>query len=42
MTAGLRRVEQIAPPAARGTMTGVYLVLTYVGFAAPYVMARLF
>ena len=42
MTAGLRRVEQIAPPAARGTMTGAYLVLTYVGFAAPYVMARLF
>lgn len=42
MTAGLRRVEQIAPPAARGTMTGLYYVLTYVGFAAPYVMARLF
>ncbi len=42
MTAGLRRVEQIAPATARGTMTGVYYVLTYVGFAAPYVMARLF
>lgn len=42
MTAGLRRVEQIAPATARGTMTGVYYVLTYVGFATPYLMARWF
>lgn len=39
MTSGLRAVEQLAPPHARGALTGLYYVLTYVGFAAPYVLA---
>jgi hypothetical protein len=39
MTAGLRALEPLAPPHARGALTGLYYVLTYVGFAAPYLIA---
>jgi hypothetical protein len=40
MTAGLRRVELCARPETRGGLTGFYLVLTYVGFAAPWLIAH--
>lgn len=40
MTSGLRTIEQLAPASSRGGLTGVYLVLTYVGFLAPYALAR--
>jgi hypothetical protein len=39
MTAGLQAVQRIAPPASRGGLTGLYYVLTYVGFSAPYLLA---
>ncbi len=39
LTAGLRRVQAIAPAHARGSLTGLYYVLTYLGFAAPYLFA---
>lgn len=39
MTAGLRNVEVLAQPATRGGLTGLYYVLTYVGFAVPYALA---
>ena len=39
MTAGLHGVQRLARPDARGGITGLYYVLTYVGFAAPYLMA---
>ena len=39
MTAGLFAVQRLAPPDARGGITGLYYVLTYVGFAAPYLLA---
>lgn len=39
MTAGLEAVQRLANPEARGGITGVYYVLTYFGFAAPYLMA---
>jgi MFS family permease len=39
LTAGLRSVQAIAPPHARGGLTGLYYVLTYLGFAAPYLFA---
>jgi MFS family permease len=39
MTAGLQSVQRLARPDARGGITGLYLVLTYVGFAAPYLLA---
>jgi MFS family permease len=39
MTAGLFSVQRIARPDARGGITGLYYVLTYVGFAIPYVLA---
>jgi hypothetical protein len=39
MTAGLLTVQRLAPPDARGGITGLYYVLTYVGFAAPYLLA---
>ncbi|MCE9575640.1 MAG: MFS transporter [Deltaproteobacteria bacterium] len=41
MTSGLRTVEAIAPAHARGGLAGVYLVLTYVGFATPLALAQL-
>jgi MFS family permease len=39
MTSGLRLLEAIAPPETRGGLTGVYYVLTYLGFAAPWLLA---
>jgi hypothetical protein len=39
MTAGLQSVQRLARPDARGGITGLYYVLTYVGFAAPYLLA---
>jgi MFS family permease len=39
MTAGLRRVELMSRPETRGGLTGVYYVLTYLGFAAPWLLA---
>ena len=39
MTAGLAGVQRIARPEARGGVTGLYYVLTYVGFGAPYALA---
>ncbi len=39
MTAGLRNVELLAKPETRGALTGLYYVLTYVGFAAPFALA---
>ncbi len=39
MTSGLRLVEALAPPETRGGVTGVYYVLTYLGFAAPWLLA---
>ncbi len=41
MTAGLRNVEILAKPETRGGMTGLYYVLTYIGFAVPYILAQL-
>lgn len=39
LTAGLRGAQAIAPPHARGGTTGLYYVLTYLGFAAPTLFA---
>ena len=39
MTSGLHTVQRLARPDARGGVTGLYYVLTYVGFAAPYLLA---
>jgi MFS family permease len=39
MTTGLREVSQRVPPEQRGTAVGVYYVLTYLGFAVPFVHA---
>jgi len=39
MTAGLQTTQRLARPDARGGITGLYYVLTYVGFAAPYLLA---
>jgi hypothetical protein len=39
ITAGLHSVQRLARPEARGGITGLYYVLTYLGFAAPYLMA---
>ena len=39
MTAGIQSVQRIARPEARGGVTGLYYVLTYVGFSAPYLLA---
>lgn len=39
MTAGLQATQRLARPDARGGITGLYYVLTYVGFAAPYLLA---
>jgi predicted MFS family arabinose efflux permease len=41
MTSGLRNVELLAKAEARGGMTGLYYVLTYIGFAVPYIVAQL-
>jgi hypothetical protein len=39
MTAGLHATQRLARPEARGGITGLYYVLTYLGFAAPYLLA---
>ncbi|HEX3758854.1 MAG TPA: MFS transporter [Kofleriaceae bacterium] len=39
MTGGLQAVQRLARPDARGGITGLYYVLTYLGFAAPYLLA---
>jgi MFS family permease len=39
MTGGFQAVQRLARPDARGGITGLYYVLTYVGFAAPYLLA---
>jgi Major Facilitator Superfamily len=39
MTAGLQATQRLARPEARGGITGLYYVLTYIGFAAPYLLA---
>lgn len=41
MTSGLREIAERVAPRARGTAVGVYYVMTYVGFALPFVHARL-
>jgi len=41
MTAGLAEVASRVPAQARGTAVGLYYVLTYVGFALPFVHAKL-
>ncbi|HEY0191928.1 MAG TPA: MFS transporter, partial [Kofleriaceae bacterium] len=42
MTAGLSAAQRLARPDARGGITGLYYVLTYVGFAVPYLLALIF
>jgi hypothetical protein len=39
MTAGFHAVQRLARPDARGGITGLYYVMTYLGFAAPYLLA---
>lgn len=39
MTAGLSAVQRLARPDARSGITGLYYVLTYLGFAVPYLLA---
>lgn len=39
MTGGFQAVQRLARPDARGGITGLYYVLTYLGFAAPYLLA---
>jgi hypothetical protein len=39
MTGGLHMVQRLARPHARGGITGLYYVLTYVGFASPWLLA---
>lgn len=39
LIAGLLEVQQLAHPGALGAVTAVYYALTYVGFAAPYLLA---
>lgn len=41
MTTGLRHVAERAPPASKGTVVGIYYVLTYLGFGLPFIQARL-
>jgi MFS family permease len=41
MTTGLREIAERVPKRGRGTVVGVYYVLTYVGFALPFVHAVL-
>jgi hypothetical protein len=41
LIAGLRFVESSTTPASRGRVIGVYYALTYVGFAAPLLLAAL-
>jgi hypothetical protein len=38
MTSGLRLIDALAPPETKGGVTGLYYVLTYLGFAAPWLL----
>jgi MFS family permease len=40
MTSGLREIAERVEPQKRGTAVGIYYVMTYVGFALPFVHAR--
>jgi len=39
MTSGIQSVQRLAKPESRGGVMGLFYVLTYVGFAAPYLLA---
>jgi MFS family permease len=39
MTTGLTEAARRVPPATRGTTVGIYYVLTYIGFALPFIHA---
>ncbi len=39
MTSGIQSVQRLARPEARGGVLGLYYLLTYVGFLAPYLLA---
>lgn len=39
MTSGIQSVQRLAQPEARGGVMGLFYLLTYVGFAAPYLLA---
>jgi hypothetical protein len=39
LVAGLVEVQRLAHPEALAGLTAIYYVLTYLGFAAPYVLA---
>ena len=39
MTAGIQSVQRLARPEARGGVMGLFYLLTYVGFLAPYLLA---
>jgi len=39
MTSGIQSVQRLASPEARGGVLGLYYLLTYVGFLAPYFLA---
>jgi len=39
LVAGLVEVQRLAHPEALAGLTAIYYVLTYIGFAAPYVLA---
>ncbi|MEI9947846.1 MAG: MFS transporter [Pseudomonadota bacterium] len=39
MTSGIQSVQRLAPPEARGGVMGLFYLLTYIGFLAPYLLA---
>ena len=39
MTSGIQSVQRLARPEARGGVMGLFYLLTYVGFLAPYLLA---
>jgi MFS family permease len=39
MTSGIQSVQRLAPPEARGGVMGLFYLLTYFGFLAPYLLA---
>lgn len=41
LRAGLLDLERWAPPASRGSLTGLFYLATYIGFAVPVVLAAL-
>ncbi len=38
---GLMDIEQLAPPAKRGLVGGIYYVVTYVGFGLPFILTSI-